>query len=63
MIRYFSPEQEEYLNIVRILAKEYEVDASEEELVLGAVQWELKHGGFSGRAARQFVEFMAGRKE
>jgi len=63
MIRYFSPEQEEYLNIVRALAKEYEVDASEEELVLGAVQWELKHGGFSGRAARQFVEFMAGRKE
>ncbi len=63
MIRYFSPEQEEYLNIVRILAKEYEVDASDEELVLGAVQWELKHGGFSGRAARQFVEFMAGRKE
>ena len=63
MIRYFSPEQEEYLNIVRTLAKEYQVDASEEELVLGAIQWELKHGGFSGRAARQFVEFMAGRKE
>lgn len=63
MIRYFSPEQEEYLNIVRTLAKEYEVDATEEELVLGAIQWELKHGGFSGRAARQFVEFMAGRKE
>ena len=63
MIRYFSPEQEEYLNIVRTLAKEYQVDACEEELVLGAIQWELKHGGFSGRAARQFVEFMAGRKQ
>ncbi|NLD04381.1 MAG: ATP-binding protein [Synergistaceae bacterium] len=63
MIRYFSPEQEEYLNIVRTLAKEYKVDATEEELVLGAIRWELKHGGFSGRAARQFVEFMAGRKE
>ncbi len=63
LIRYFSPEQEEYLNIVMTLAKEYGVEASEEELVLGATQWELRHGGFSGRAARQFVEFMAGKKE
>ena len=60
MIRYFSPGQEEYLNIVRTLAREYKVNASEEELTLGAIQWELKHGGFSGRAARQFVEFLAG---
>ena len=63
LIRYLSPEQEEYLNIVRTLAKEYGVEASEEDLVLGATQWELRHGGFSGRAARQFVEFMAGKKE
>ncbi|MDD4160242.1 MAG: ATP-binding protein, partial [Synergistaceae bacterium] len=62
MIRYFSPEQEDYLNIVRALALEYAVEVSEEELVMGAIQWELKHGGFSGRAARQFVEFIAGRK-
>ncbi|HAH69696.1 MAG TPA: AAA family ATPase, partial [Synergistaceae bacterium] len=63
LIRYFSPEQEEYLNIVMTLAKEYGVEASEEELILGATQWELRHGGFSGRAARQFVEFMAGKTE
>jgi len=60
MIRYFSPGQEEYLKIVRTLAGEYKVNASEEDLTLGAIQWELKHGGFSGRAARQFVEFLAG---
>ena len=61
MIRYFSPEQDEYLNIVRTLAKEYGVNVSEEELEKGAIRWELKHGGFSGRAARQFIEFLAGR--
>ncbi len=61
MIRYFSPEQDEYLNIVRTLAKEYGVNASEDELEKGAIRWELKHGGFSGRAARQFIEFLAGR--
>ncbi len=63
LIRYFSPAQEEYFNIVMTLAKEYGVEASEEELILGATQWELRHGGFSGRAARQFVEFMAGKTE
>ena len=61
-IRYFSPEQEEYLNIVSVLAKEYGVDLTEEELAAGAIRWELRHGGFSGRAARQFVEHIAGRK-
>lgn len=60
MVRYFSPQQEEYLEIVRTLAKEYNVNMSDKELQRGAIKWELKHGGFSGRAARQFVEFIAG---
>ena len=60
MIRYMSPEQEEYLNIVHELAKEYKVKVSNDELEHGAIQWELKHGGFSGRSARQFIEYMAG---
>ena len=62
MIRYFSPEQEEYLHMVRKLAEEYGVDSSRDDLDRGAIQWELKHGGFSGRSARQYVEFLAGRK-
>ena len=62
MISYYSPEQEEYLKMVRIFAKEYGVSASDDELEHGAVQWELRHGGFSGRSARQFVEFLAGRR-
>ena len=63
MIRYFSPEQAEYLRIVHSLADAYGVNTDPEELELGAIRWELKHGGFSGRSARQYVEFLAGEKE
>lgn len=60
MIRYLSPEQEEYLNIVKTLARSYGVIMPEEELINGAIRWELRHGGFSGRCARQYVEHLAG---
>lgn len=63
LVRYISPEQKEYLRIARALAEEYGVDASGEEFELGAIHWELKHGGFSGRSARQYVEFLAGGKK
>ena len=63
LVRYISPEQKEYLRIARALAEEYGVDASGEEFELGAIRWELKHGGFSGRSARQYVEFLAGGKK
>ncbi|MDO5563418.1 MAG: ATP-binding protein [Synergistaceae bacterium] len=63
MISYFSPAQEEYFEIVYALAKEYGLSVSDEELERGAIQWELKHGGFSGRSARQFVEFLAGKNK
>ena len=63
MVSYFSPAQAEYLDIVRTLAQEYGVNVTEEELEKGAINWELKHGGFSGRSARQFIEFLAGKKE
>lgn len=62
LIRYFSPEQKEYLHIVRSLAAEYGVSLPDEELERGAIRWELRHGGFSGRSARQYVEFLAGQK-
>lgn len=60
MIRYFSPEREEYLNIVKNLARSYGVEMPEEQLINGAIRWELRHGGFSGRCARQYVEHLAG---
>lgn len=60
MIRYFSPEQEQYLDIARRLAAQYGIDTQSEEFEKGAIRWELKHGGFSGRSARQYVEHLAG---
>ena len=60
-VRYFSPEQEEYLNIVHTLAEEYGVKMPPDELDKGAVRWELKHGGYSGRSARQYIEYLAGK--
>ena len=61
MISYCSPAKDEYMKIVKILAEEYNLSVPYEELEKGAVQWELKHGGFSGRSARQYVEFLAGK--
>ena len=57
-IRFVSPEQEEYLDIarqtaVKLGAKSEEVETVEFERE--AVQWELRHGGFSGRCAVQFA--------
>lgn len=63
LIRYISPEQREYLNIVTTLAAEYGINIPADELEHGAIRWELKHGGFSGRSARQYVEYLAGHKK
>jgi len=61
LIRYLSPEQKEYLRIARELAAEYGVETGS-DFNNGAIRWELQHGGFSGRSARQYVEHLAGRK-
>jgi len=61
LIRYLSPEQNEYLKIARRLAAEYGVEIGS-DFNKGAIRWELQHGGFSGRSARQYVEYLAGKK-
>ena len=33
---------------------------SEDELLLKANQWELSHGGLSGRTAQQFIDYLLG---
>ena len=59
---YFpSPAQAEYHNIVRELAARYELAIPEERLLEEATRWELRHGGPSGRAARQFVDDLRSR--
>ena len=34
----------------------------EEELLSAANQWELSHGGISGRTAQQFINYLAGKE-
>ena len=37
-----------------------EITLSEQELCAQANQWELSHGGISGRTAQQFINYLAG---
>lgn len=63
-IGYFKPNQNEYYEIVTTLAKKYpQITLSDEELKRRATQWELQHGGFSGRVAQQFINYLAGTME
>lgn len=60
-INYSKPSQKEYFRIVTELAKRYpEIALSEQELCAKANQWELSHGGISGRTAQQFINYLAG---
>ncbi|MGL5259085.1 MAG: ATP-binding protein [Lachnospiraceae bacterium] len=60
-IFYPSPEKKEYNEIVKVLAKRNNIMIEEEELLLEANRWELTHGGFSGRAANQFIDYLLGK--
>ena len=63
-IGYLKPSHQEYLHIVRELAKRYpEITLTEEELALKANQWELRSGGASGRTAQQFINYLVGNAE
>ena len=61
-IGYYRPSQKEYFDIVLELARRCpEITMGEEELKLTANQWELSHGGISGRTAQQFINDLCGR--
>jgi predicted AAA+ superfamily ATPase len=59
-IGYSAPDKEEYLAIVRGLA-EKEGLAVDAELEAAALTWEVRHGGRSGRTARQFIDYRVSR--
>ena len=60
-INYSRPNQKEFFEIVKHLAKKYpQINKSEEELCREANKWELSHGGISGRTAQQFINHLAG---
>lgn len=58
-IHYGRPTRKEYLNIVLQLSKQYlSIPLSEEEICREANRWEARHGGISGRAAQQFMNYL-----
>ena len=57
-IVYSEPSKDEYIMIVKALASKSGLDMQENELVAEAQKWELRSGGRTGRAARQFVDYM-----
>lgn len=60
-IGYFQPKRQEYFRIVEELAgKDPAITLTPEELRHQADVWAIRHGGMSGRTARQFVDFLSG---
>ena len=59
-IFFVGPSKKEFMEIVKTLAERYELHIPEEELLLQANQWELSHGGLSGRTAQQFIDYLRG---
>ncbi|MCR4907731.1 MAG: chorismate mutase [Lachnospiraceae bacterium] len=58
---YFGrPDKKEFNRIVSALAERNSVDMPEDELLYRANQWELTHGGMSGRTAQQFIDYIIG---
>ncbi len=58
-ISFMKPIQKEYQQIVLHLAKRANIDMPENELLDRARVWELRHGGMSGRIARQFIDSLS----
>lgn len=61
-IYFGSPDKKQFQNIVSQLAQRDGVKMSEEQLLSEANRWELNHGGFSGRTARQFIDHLLGQQ-
>jgi hypothetical protein len=60
-IGFSAVDQDEYLAIVGHYAARLELPIGEEELRRAALLWSLYSGRRSGRAARQFIDDLAGR--
>lgn len=61
-IFFGAPSKKEFQNIVKVLAERNDMGVDEETLLLEANKWELSHGGFSGRSAQQFIDYMLGKQ-
>lgn len=63
-ISYSVPDRRLWAEMVRELAARCpELHYTEEQLMLEANRWEIRHGGVSGRAAQQLINYLAGKAE
>ena len=60
-IYFGSPDKKQFDEIVEELARRGGVTLPVQELLLQANQWELSHGGLSGRTAQQFIDHLLGK--
>ena len=59
-INYNAPSPKEFQEIVLALAARQGIQMDRAELLARANAWEVRHGGFSGRTAQQFVHYLEG---
>ena len=60
-ICYSNPNRQQYHDIVKGIAARYpDLGMDEEQLLLLANRWEIRHGGVSGRTAQQFINYLTG---
>lgn len=59
-IYFGAPDRKEFQNIVKVLAARHGIEMPEEQLLQEAGQWELSHGGLTGRTAQQFIDYLLG---
>lgn len=57
---FCAPDKRQFQEIVSVLAERNGIEMPEEELLAEANQWELYHGGLSGRTAQQFIDYLSG---
>ncbi len=57
-IFYGVPDKKGFNNIVLTLARREGITLSDEELYEEANKWQVSHGSFSGRTARQFINYL-----
>lgn len=62
-IFYGKPTVEEFHHIVEVLAIKEKVKIDSDVLHSEATKWEVRHGGVSGRSARQFIDYIKGTEE
>lgn len=61
-ITFSSPDKNTYLEIVKNLAKQENLEIDERELVDEALKWELRQSGRSGRTAKQYINYIQAKK-